>query len=196
MKMLKIIKNRFNTVGQVLFVCFIVLLGGSCKDPLSKVYVISKEDSLHKLKHTRSDGIVLMPPVIPYGEYTFLVDSNYHFYFYKLPKDSISGIVGDDVSPSNEHLDLAPHDVFSISIGHEKKFFEVNIEGKDTSSRKNIVIASSRDTIISDFIPFLRKMKNDSLSKYNITFRRILEEEERILNFKTDFIKGKKIKGN
>ncbi len=196
MKMLSNIKNRFNIIRPALLVFFIVFLGGSCKEPLSEVYVISKEDSLHREKHTRSDGIVLMPPIIPYGEFTFLVDSNYHLYFYGLPKDSISGVVGDDVVPHSYLLDLTPDNVFSIPLGNEKEFFEINVGRKGTSSHKNIVIASSRDTIVSDFIPFLRQIKNDSLSKWNITFRRTLEEEERVLNLKTDLIKGKKIRRN
>lgn len=192
MKMLKNIKNRFNTIAKVLLTIFTFLLWESCKDPSSKIYVISKEDSLHKVKHTRSDGIVLMPPVIPYGEYTFLVDSNYRFYFYGLPKDSISGVAGDDVVPDSTPLNLAPYNIFSIPPGHEKEFFEINVGEKDTSSHKNIVIASSRDTIVSDFIPFLRKIKNGSSPKWNIIFRRILEEEERVLNSKADVIKGRK----
>lgn len=167
-----------------LFVAVSLLL--CCNSSTDKVYIISKEDSIAKKKYIRRDGIVIMPPSILYGEYNFIVDSNNNFYYYQLQQEATKGITGDDEGYQNRSLAyLNRYLPFKIPHGLEKEFFEANISKNNNNlPYQNIVVASAKDTIVSDFIPFLRQCQKDSLSRLKITFRKFFREEQIVLRTK------------
>ena len=183
--MLRIIKSRFG-ISSILLHVLSILFFSSCNDS-NKIYIISIEDSIYKAAFTRNDGIVLAPPSIPIGDCTFLVDSNCHFYYYSFLPEPTLGMVGDDIYNENKHLGIMPNNIFTIPYGQEEEFFLVNVRSSPKKPRhKNVVIASAKDTIIGDFVPFLKKIKKDSSEKITIFFRRMLKEEKVVLKYKLD----------
>lgn len=185
--MLKIINKtlnvflRKNELMYVVSFIIIILLLSSCDN--SYTYVISKQDSLIKVSHTDSAGIVIMPPKVKYAIYTFVVDSNDHVFFYSIEGNGKNGGIYDEPEPDSLHL--TPSQVFAIPRGNERSFFEEHvIKGKKQGSIKNIMLASFKDTVTISFLKYLKDISNDKQNKISINVRLALPEERKLITNK------------
>lgn len=125
----------------------------SCRNESKFEYIISKQDSVYKAIHTRSDGVVLLPPEVKFGRYNFIVDStnNVYFYSFQEPKQ----ITGTFDGELDEYACLKPNYLFKIPKGLEQTFFKENVVLQKTSEKiKTINVASFNDTVKLDFINF------------------------------------------
>ena len=191
MKMLKIISKiigvflRKNGLPYVVLSMFMMLLLSSCDN--SYTYIISKQDSLLKVSHTNSLGVVLMPPKVKYAIYTFVIDSSGHIFFYSMPEVEQGGGIYDEPEPDS--LNLMPNHIFVIPKGAEKSFFEKNVlKQKSERSIKNVMLASFKDTITVSFLKYLEAISEDKQNKISLSIRLALPEERKII---TNKISGK-----
>ena len=187
MKMLKIISRilgiflRKNGAPYVVLCVFIVLLLSSCDN--SYTYIISEQDSLHKISHTDSLGVVLMPPKVKYAIYTFVADSSDQIFFYSMPEVKQEGGIYDEPEPDSLHL--TPNHIFVIPKGTEKNFFEENVlKQKSQRSIKSTMLASFKDTITVSFLKYLKAISEDKLNKISLTMRLALPEERKVITNK------------
>lgn len=187
-KVLAVFLKKKGLIYLVLSV-FMMLLS-SCDH--SDTYIISKQDSLFKVSHTDSLGVVIMPPKVKYDNYTFVIDSSDRVFFYSMPEENPDrGGVFDDPEP--ELLHLMPNHIFLIPKGAEKSFFEENIL-KQKSQRliRGIMIASFKDTITSDFLKYLiaisedQKDQKDKKGKIHLSIRLALPEERNVIFHKVN----------
>ena len=117
--------KRADALRLWIIICFLFMSLSSCKQ-VTTSYIISKEDSLYKVAHTKADGSVLIPLKVKYAPYTFVIDSNNNFYFYSfLEENREGGGVFDDDEP--ESIGLMPNHLVIIPKGCEKIFFEENV---------------------------------------------------------------------
>lgn len=171
-----------NRVSYVVLYVFIALLLSSCND--SYTYIISEQDSLHKISHTDSLGVVLMPPKVKYAIYTFVADSSDQIFFYSMPESRKTGGVYDEPEPDSLHL--MSNQIFVIPKGTENRFFEENVL-KQGSQRpiKNIMFASFKDTITISFLKYLKTISEDEQKKIALNVRLALPEERKAITDKT-----------
>ncbi|WP_157274898.1 hypothetical protein [Pedobacter sp. Leaf194] len=166
---------------------FLILMYGavfpSCRDDSKLDYIISKEDSIDKALHTRSDGVVLLPTKVKFGRDNFIIDSNDNVYFYSFqePKE-VAGVFDGEEDNS---ACLKPNGLLKIPKGLEPKFFEENVILQKSSEKiKTINVASFNDTISTDFINFLKEIQHKDSSSYSLRIRRVIPEEIEVMRFK------------
>ena len=155
----------------------------SCRNNAKLDYIISKEDSIDKALHTGSDGVVLLPPKVKFGRYNFIIDSkdNVYFYSFQEPKE-VAGVFDGEEDNS---ACLKPNGLFKIPKCLEPNFFEENVILQKSSEKdKTINVASFNDTIITDFINFLKAIQHKDSSSYSLRIRRVLPEEIEVMRFK------------
>lgn len=171
----------------------LMMLLSSCDN--SYTYIISKQDSLFKASHTDSLGLVIMPPKVKYDIYTFVIDSNDRVFFYSFPEENPDrGGVFDDPEPDLLHL--MPNHIFLIPKGAEKSFFEESVlKQKSQRLLKNIMVASFKDTITSDFLKYLIaksedeenvKAMKDKTERIYVSIRLALPEERNVITHKVN----------
>jgi len=177
--------NNLKTTFCISF--FVIGMNGfiftSCKNETKFDYIISKEDSISKAIHTRSDRVVLLPPKVKFGRYNFIVDSTDNVYFYSFQEPKQIGGVFD--GEEDEFACLKPNYLFKIPKGMEPIFFEENVILQKTSEKiKTINVASFSDTVKTDFIKFLKGIQHKDSAGYSLRIRRILPEESEVLRYK------------
>ena len=169
-----------------LIISTFLLLG--CDNSTNLPYIISKEDSLKKLKYTREDGVVIMPPKVFQGNYNFIIDSNNKCYFYSFTQKTSNKFFVDDELPSPEEWlkNLTPEKLLSIPKGKEIEFFETNVLEKSEPGYA-VQIASEKDTITNDLLTYLLKLNSrPNNNNMFLNIRHILKVEKTILNKKSD----------
>jgi hypothetical protein len=151
----------------------------------SYTYIISKQDSLSRVSHTDSLGLVIMPPKVKYAIYTFVVDSGNHVFFYSMPEFKSGGGIRHVHEPDSLHL--MPNHILLIPKGAEKSFFEENVlKQKSQRSMKSIMFASLKDTITANFLKYLMAITEDEKDKLSLRIRLALPEERNVITHKVN----------
>jgi hypothetical protein len=159
----------------------------ACRKSPGSAYIISKEDSIAKVKATTTAGTILLPPTVNQGLHNFVVDSNNNFYYYS-PfqfKPADGRIYDDDVFGDEAYfMNLSPNHLFAIPHGLEKEFFEANVL-KLISSRpyKPVYVGSVKDTVDHEFIRYLLSVA-DTSKHISVRIRLVLHEEKEVLRSK------------
>jgi hypothetical protein len=157
----------------------------SCTNQSRMEYVISKEDSLNKIAHTRADGIVLLPPDVKFARYNFIIDTSNNLYFYSFPEPKQTAGTFD--GEEDQIGGLQPNNLFRIPKGLESSFFEENVVLQKTSEKvKTINVASFKDTVRNDLIKILKNVLIKDSSGYLLKIRRVLPEEKEVLKSKIE----------
>jgi len=158
----------------------------SCGNQSKRIYIISREDSIAKVRHTTKGGIVLMPPRIPVGTYNFIIDDDNHCFFYGFQSPQKLGGVGDDRNSIFEpvFLNLMPNNIFGIPKDCERMFVDENVLKVKYTVPKSIVVSSFKDTIDNAIIPYLEKLESEAPNKISLLIRRATKEERVVLFYK------------
>ena len=166
--------------NPVLILLLILFVG--CKrqnQTLDDAYIISREDSLQKVKLTRRNS----PPVFPgfYSTFNIVLDTSGKIF---LHRKSIMSMCSTDADPSKpDFLDLRPSDFFIIRGNNLNDLVKDNVlnnEVNEGHNRQFIYIASPVDTIRQkEFYQLFEYLRDERLARFVI--RRTTEEEDAVI---------------
>lgn len=181
--------KRFMSHHHSLTLMILIFLLIGCNSSNNSAYIISKEDSLTKVKYTTEDGVVIMPPKVFQGDYNFILDSNDNCYFYSFGENISEhyGVFDDELPSPEEWLkQLTPDSLLIVPKGKEVEFFKKNVFNKaHKKSGYSIQIASEKDTITNNFVSYLLRTKSrETNNNMFLNLRHILKVEKTILNKK------------
>ena len=158
-----------------------------CNHPIVKndIIFIVPNDSAYFYKHA---GEVPPPPPPPPKKYyfpsNFIIDTGRHVYYHQ--QENIFGwnctpTEWDDLPPL--FINLQPKDIIEVPIQNIEDFIKLNIQYLDRSYR-HFAIASVADTITSFGLSKIFLVFKDKTNDINWIFRRTIQEENIVLNFK------------